>query len=87
MSLTQPSHRQGLQKAYPHALMFNSCPPDTDVSCISPAFYAVIGAASMLGGVTRMTSGCRHLYASSLSLTSLTSIVSLVVILFEVSTM
>lgn len=32
-----------------------SYPPDPTVRCVSPAFYAVVGAASMLGGVIRMT--------------------------------
>ncbi|KAH9913990.1 chloride channel [Epithele typhae] len=30
-------------------------PPDPTVRCISPGFYAVIGASAALGGVTRMT--------------------------------
>ncbi|KAJ7132162.1 Cl-channel protein [Mycena epipterygia] len=46
---------QGLQRAYPTAWIFLSCPPDPSVRCVSPAFYAVIGASAMLGGVTRMT--------------------------------
>ncbi|PBK72548.1 Cl-channel protein [Armillaria solidipes] len=46
---------QALHKAYPTAWMFLSCPPDPTVRCVSPGFYAVIGAAGMLAGVTRMT--------------------------------
>ncbi|KAK4047397.1 chloride channel [Microbotryomycetes sp. JL201] len=43
----------GLQKAHPTAWLFVNCPADG--SCISPPMYAVIGAASALAGVTRMT--------------------------------
>jgi chloride channel 3/4/5 len=41
------------QRHYPGLRMFASCPADGP--CISPPVYAVIGAASALGGVTRMT--------------------------------
>ncbi|KIP04518.1 hypothetical protein PHLGIDRAFT_109438 [Phlebiopsis gigantea 11061_1 CR5-6] len=46
---------QELQRAYPAAWIFASCPPDPTVRCVSPGFYGVVGAAAMLGGVTRMT--------------------------------
>ncbi|KAL1992758.1 hypothetical protein VTN49DRAFT_3514 [Thermomyces lanuginosus] len=41
------------QNAYPDLFIFSSCVPDTP--CITPATYAIIGAASALGGATRMT--------------------------------
>ncbi|RDB23755.1 H(+)/Cl(-) exchange transporter 3 [Hypsizygus marmoreus] len=46
---------QGLYRAHPTAWIFLSCPPDPSERCISPGFYAVLGASAMLGGVTRMT--------------------------------
>ncbi|KAF1812656.1 chloride channel protein 3 [Eremomyces bilateralis CBS 781.70] len=41
------------QKAYPNFLPFGSCEPD--IPCVTPGTYAIIGAASALGGATRMT--------------------------------
>ncbi|KAH8705747.1 putative voltage-gated chloride channel [Talaromyces proteolyticus] len=41
------------QSAYPGFFLFESCDPD--IPCITPATYAIIGAASALGGATRMT--------------------------------
>ncbi|KAL8708475.1 MAG: hypothetical protein Q9220_006632 [cf. Caloplaca sp. 1 TL-2023] len=41
------------QGNHPHALIFATCEPD--IPCITPGTYAIIGAASALGGVTRMT--------------------------------
>ena len=41
------------QKNHPEALIFAGCEPD--IPCITPGTYAIIGAASALGGVTRMT--------------------------------
>lgn len=41
------------QKNHSGALIFAGCEPD--IPCITPGTYAIIGAASALGGVTRMT--------------------------------
>ncbi|KAF2674563.1 hypothetical protein BT63DRAFT_430892 [Microthyrium microscopicum] len=41
------------QAAHPNWLIFRSCEPD--IQCITPGTYAIIGAASALGGATRMT--------------------------------
>lgn len=41
------------QMAFPKFVLFESCEPD--IPCITPATYAIIGAASALGGATRMT--------------------------------
>ncbi|EEH22930.2 hypothetical protein PABG_05141 [Paracoccidioides brasiliensis Pb03] len=41
------------QKAQPNLLLFRNCEPD--VPCIIPGTYAIVGAASALGGATRMT--------------------------------
>ena len=75
---------QGIQRAYPGAVIFSSCSPDPTVRCISPAFYAVVGAAAMLGGVTRMT-GAPALSASFSPPNSPLPAVSLVVIMFELT--
>ena len=42
-----------LQTGFPDSFVFMSCEPD--IACITPGTYAIIGAASALGGVTRMT--------------------------------
>ncbi|KAF8328365.1 chloride channel [Cantharellus anzutake] len=44
---------QAWHRAAPLTWIFVSCPAEGQ--CISPGFYAVIGAAAMLAGVTRMT--------------------------------
>ncbi|CAE6475067.1 unnamed protein product [Rhizoctonia solani] len=44
---------QAWHRAHPTAWIFSSCAPEGQ--CIFPGFYSVIGAAAMLGGVTRMT--------------------------------
>ncbi|KAJ6108691.1 hypothetical protein N7523_010014 [Penicillium sp. IBT 18751x] len=41
------------QEAYPKAFIFSKCEPD--IPCVTPGLYAIIGAASALGGATRMT--------------------------------
>ncbi|KAG2012421.1 hypothetical protein GB937_007252 [Aspergillus fischeri] len=41
------------QNAYPNFFFFSSCEPD--VPCVTPGIYAIVGAASALGGATRMT--------------------------------
>lgn len=41
------------QLAHPTFFFFSACPPD--VPCITAGTYAIVGAASALGGVTRMT--------------------------------
>ncbi|KAL8831497.1 MAG: hypothetical protein Q9191_000838 [Dirinaria sp. TL-2023a] len=41
------------QNNHPDALIFAACEPD--IPCVTPGTYAIIGAASALGGVTRMT--------------------------------
>jgi chloride channel 3/4/5 len=41
------------QKHHPTSLIFSACEPD--IACITPGTYAIIGAASALAGVTRMT--------------------------------
>ncbi|KAK2753107.1 hypothetical protein FQN55_005067 [Onygenales sp. PD_40] len=41
------------QKAHPGFILFRNCEPD--VQCITPGTYAIVGAASALGGATRMT--------------------------------
>ncbi|KAI0243698.1 hypothetical protein L0F63_002108 [Massospora cicadina] len=43
---------QRWQAAYPHQFLFAAC---STSSCISPVMYAMVGAAAMLGGVTRLT--------------------------------
>lgn len=44
---------QAWQQAFPALLLFRSCA--TDGACVTPGTYAIIGAASCLGGTTRMT--------------------------------
>jgi chloride channel 3/4/5 len=41
------------QQNHPTWLVFQSCEPD--IQCVTPGTYAIIGAASALGGATRMT--------------------------------
>lgn len=44
---------QVMQSAWPQLFIFSSCEPD--IACVTPGTYAIIGAASALGGATRMT--------------------------------
>ncbi|KAF2714616.1 chloride channel protein 3 [Pleomassaria siparia CBS 279.74] len=44
---------QVMQQNWPNLFFFSSCEPD--VQCVTPGTYAIIGAASALGGATRMT--------------------------------
>lgn len=53
--------------------------------CITPGIYALIGASSMLGGVTRMTGAFDSLLSVVRAHGSSGSAVSLVVIMFELT--
>ncbi|ODQ63813.1 hypothetical protein NADFUDRAFT_79986 [Nadsonia fulvescens var. elongata DSM 6958] len=47
-----------IHRAYPMSRVFLSCPQtaiDSGARCVTPGVYAVVGAASALGGLTRMT--------------------------------
>ncbi|KIM24057.1 hypothetical protein M408DRAFT_331976 [Serendipita vermifera MAFF 305830] len=44
-----------MHQKWPMLWIFNTCPPEPGSRCIFPGFYSVVGAAAMLGGVTRMT--------------------------------
>lgn len=41
------------QDSYPGFFLFGNCEPD--IPCVTPGLYAIVGAASALGGATRMT--------------------------------
>ncbi|PWY69744.1 voltage-gated chloride channel [Aspergillus heteromorphus CBS 117.55] len=41
------------QEAFPKFFLFSKC--ELDTPCVTPGIYAIIGAASALGGATRMT--------------------------------
>ncbi|KAG6850793.1 hypothetical protein H0H93_008831 [Arthromyces matolae] len=74
---------QELYRSYPTAWIFLACPPDPSERCISPGFYAVLGASAMLGGVTRMTS--TSVFAIDPTYPLMPKLVSLVVIVFELT--
>lgn len=44
---------QLLRDLHPSSLFFSACEPD--IQCVTPGTYAIVGAASALAGVTRMT--------------------------------
>ncbi|KAG2374775.1 hypothetical protein C9374_010519 [Naegleria lovaniensis] len=44
-----------IQIMYPDSLFFQECYAGGEGSCIVPGIYAVVGAASMLGGICRIT--------------------------------
>jgi chloride channel 3/4/5 len=44
---------QGAQHLHPDSIFFKSCHPEHP--CVTPGMYALLGAISALGGVTRMT--------------------------------
>ena len=73
---TYQSHSELLQRSNSTSWIFASCPPDASIRCVSPGFYAVIGASAMLGGVTRMTSKY-HDFCSDVTVLNFTSTGSL----------
>lgn len=80
---------QYLTLTYPTSWPFTACAEDlaTRGECVIPGVYAIVGAAASLAGVTRTTGKCpvRKKQQRKEPLTKLVPLVSLVVIMFELT--